>query len=102
MRIVATSCLLGLVVLGCATPPRDVDVLQFGGMREVMHDGLAQGRVRLGDLGIRRGTIAVGALTGLAGEITIDGLSVYVARPDGSGASTWSTMLPANESVVAD
>ncbi|HZT56060.1 MAG TPA: acetolactate decarboxylase [Burkholderiaceae bacterium] len=56
---------------------------QFGTMREVMHDGSTGGRVALAHVH-ERGCYAVGALAGLAGEVTVDDGVVYVERCPGS------------------
>ena len=69
-----TAALLG----SCSSKPSPV-LQQFGGMREVMREGHVEGRVRLADLGMGPSTIGVGALEGLAGEITIAGGEVHLA-----------------------
>lgn len=57
-------------------------------MREVLRHGQTQGRVALADV-VGPQSVAVGALAGLAGEITVDGGTVHLAEvvdptsPDG-------------------
>ncbi|HLQ36773.1 MAG TPA: hypothetical protein VK348_03155 [Planctomycetota bacterium] len=77
--------LLPLLLAACTAASPGVHVQHFGVMREVMREGKTEGRVRLADLDLRPGTIAVGALAGLGGEVTIHGHSLYVAEPDGDG-----------------
>ncbi len=61
---------------------------QFGGLREVMRDGHTEARVRLADLVLAPNTIAVGALTGRAGEVTIGGGTAHLATAaDGTFAA---------------
>jgi acetolactate decarboxylase len=72
------------LLVACAAPLAPLDWQQFGGMREVMRDGRDEARVTLAELGpvvdVERGDlVAVGALAGLAGEVTIDGRNLWVA-----------------------
>jgi hypothetical protein len=60
-------------------------VQQIGAMREVMRDGKTQGRVHLAALDLRPGTVGVGALAGLAGEVTILDDAIYLAVPQAGG-----------------
>jgi len=77
---------LGVVALlgaGCKSQPA---VQQYGSMREVLREGNTQPRVRLADVNASRGAIAVGALAGLGGEVTMVDGEVWVARSTGDGA----------------
>lgn len=67
------------------TQPNTGDaVLQFGGMRDVMKGGKTLGRVRLSELQPIESLIAVGAVEGLAGEITVvDGTYRVTGVTDG-------------------
>jgi hypothetical protein len=65
---------------------------QFGTMREVMHDGSTGGRIALAHVH-ERGCHAVGALAGLAGEVTVDDGVVYVERCPG-GTPSLGTFPP--------
>ena len=75
--------LLVAALPGCATEAPASRILQFGGMREVMREGRDETRVRLAELGAVAGPggglIAVGALGGLAGEVTADGETWWIA-----------------------
>ncbi|MBI5850026.1 MAG: hypothetical protein HZB39_03150 [Planctomycetes bacterium] len=86
MRRTARVAWLALVAGACAGSARPLVVEQFGGMREVMREKHVEPRVRLADLGLGTHTIAVGALAGLAGEVTAD-------------AGAWS-IATASESTV--
>lgn len=55
-------------------------VQQYGGMRDVLRMGNTQPRVTLSHVVSKPGSIAVGALAGLGGEITIIDGDVWVAR----------------------
>jgi acetolactate decarboxylase len=55
-------------------------------MRDVLRNGNTQARVNLSDVIATPGGVAVGALAGLGGEITIVDGEVWVARSTGSGA----------------
>jgi acetolactate decarboxylase len=66
----------------CASTRSGTVLVQYGGMREVMREGRDEARVRLSDLGPAEGLIAVGALAGLAGEVTADGSSWWIATAD--------------------
>jgi acetolactate decarboxylase len=56
-------------------------------MREVLRNGQTQPRVRLADVAATPGAIAVGALAGLGGEVTMVEGEVWVARSTGDGAA---------------
>jgi hypothetical protein len=84
---VTRAALASLVLAACAVPPPSpapaatTPVQHVGPMREVMHDGRTQPRARLSDHA-ERGTFAVGALAGLAGEVLIDDGAVWTASGD--------------------
>jgi hypothetical protein len=79
-----------LVLFACATSPPSTELIQHGEMRAVMREGQDEARVRLIDLGPVAGDvatghtslIAVGALAGLAGEVTADGTSWWISTAD--------------------
>lgn len=60
-------------------------VKHFGAMRKVMRDGQAEARIRLTDTVRQPHAYAVGALEGLAGEVTIIDGDVWVARVNADG-----------------
>lgn len=76
-----TAPLLVLLLLTACSghPPR---VAQFGATREVLRGGQSQPRVHLAEF-VTPNTIAVGALAGLEGEITVLDGQTWVARRDG-------------------
>lgn len=67
------SCLVA-----CA--PTQPDIEQFGAMRDVMREGHTEPRISLEDVVAQPHAFAVGALAGLAGEITIVDGDVWVSR----------------------
>lgn len=93
-------------------------VRQVGRMREVMKGGKTEGRIELGELLPAEGLIAVGAVEGLAGEITVaDGSYGVTVVSDGmartraqeTALSTSATLLTAahvaswnTQTVLAD
>jgi hypothetical protein len=84
------ASVVALALVACATAPRSPELIQYGEMRAVMRDGHDEARVRLADLGPvaaardddHAGLIAVGALAGLAGEVTADGASWWISTAD--------------------
>lgn len=58
---------------------------QFGAMRDVMREGHTESRIGLTDAVAQPHAVAVGALEGLAGEITIVDGDVWVSRPTDRG-----------------
>jgi alpha-acetolactate decarboxylase len=73
---------MGVSVVGCA--PTSPGVQQFGAMRPVMREGQTESRIRLTAAVAQPHAIAVGALEGLAGEVTIVDGDVWVSRVVGS------------------
>jgi acetolactate decarboxylase len=88
MSMCVAFCGTLAVAAGCSGPDRssDVQVRQHGGMREVLREEKTQPRVSLQDVVSQPGAIAVGALAGLGGEVTIVEGDVWVARSHGTGA----------------
>jgi alpha-acetolactate decarboxylase len=83
MIIMVIACLA--LSAGCSKQGATaIEVQQHGAMRAVMRDGQTEARVGLVDVS-SQGVIAVGALAGLEGEVTILDGKVWVARPDGDG-----------------
>ena len=76
---------LALLATACATPtPEAPEVRTWGTMREVLRDGQVEGRIApLAVTGPH--TIGVGALAGLAGEVTIVDGRVLLALADPAG-----------------
>jgi hypothetical protein len=72
----------GALIASCAAPrsAAPVQLRAWGSMREVLREGRTEGRVDL-DAAARPGAIGVGALAGLAGEVTVLDGRVLVAVP---------------------
>ena len=75
------SLLFGTISAGCTAAPASVS--QFGGIREVMRDGQVESRIALAEVTRKPHAHAIGALQGLAGEVTILDGQVWVARASG-------------------
>lgn len=86
---VALALFASASVLSCAshppsrpatstTPPSSVT--QYGGMRAVMREGQTEPRIALTEVTATPHAIAVGALAGLAGEVTVIDGAVWTAR----------------------
>jgi hypothetical protein len=63
----------------------DGKLSQHGEMRQVLGEGRHEGRVRLGDVTARPHCYGVGALAGLAGEVTIVDGQIVITRVDQAG-----------------
>ena len=77
------TTLAAFSLVGCA--PTRPAVEQFGAMRDVMREGHTESRIRLADAVAQPHAVAVGALEGLAGEITIVDGDVWVSRAADAG-----------------
>jgi hypothetical protein len=92
------SFVLPIFLAACATvPPISIPTVHHVGvMREVMREGRTEARATLADFRAV-GTIGVGAMTGLHGEITIDDGVAWVAIDDAEVAvaapTTTATLL---------
>ena len=72
-----------LFVSACSARGWDGRIETWGTMRAVMRDGATEGRVSLVDATRPAGTVGIGALEGLMGEIAaVDGVC-WIARVDG-------------------
>lgn len=78
--------LSSLALSGCAAPRGEIT--QYGAMRAVMREGQVEPRVVLCDVVSKSNRYAIGALSGLAGEITIDDGAVWVTRNDAGNPVT--------------
>lgn len=76
--LIAVSACAIAPLWGCGSGTPAVE--QYGAMREVMRDGHTEARVRPADAVARPHAVGVGALEGLAGEVTIVDGDVWVAR----------------------
>lgn len=96
----AGVCLLSLTT-GCATIGWDGEVHSFGSVREALRDGDTHGRVRLVDAARGADTVGVGALAGLAGEITIADGVTWITRANADGTlSTTRGMATGDEATL--
>ena len=86
----AIACMSTLVFAACgrasAQSASDSTIVQYGTMHEAIGKQQHQGRVRLSDLGAKKHFHGVGALEGLAGEVTINDGQVYVTSLDDAGS----------------
>lgn len=73
-----STTLAAFLLIGCAAAPPSVE--QIGAMRDVMRDGRTEARIGLADAVAQPHAVAIGALEGLAGEITILHGDVWVSR----------------------
>lgn len=85
-----------LALAACTSAPL---YQQWGSMREVLHDGETQARVVLTEAAITHESYGVGALSELAGEITIDGGRVWVSRSLGPGDVATTTGVRAGDAA---
>jgi acetolactate decarboxylase len=80
-RVAVIGCLF--LMAGCSTQRESTfELQQYGSMRSVMLDSETEARVGLADAS-GPGVIAIGALAGLEGEVTILDGEIWVARPIG-------------------
>ncbi|MCA9286238.1 MAG: hypothetical protein KDA22_13520 [Phycisphaerales bacterium] len=86
-----------LAMAGCTAKQPAVE--QFGAMRDVMRDGHTQARIRLADAVVRPHALGVGALEGLAGEVTIVDGDVWVARVTDGGVRVTGPLPRGDESA---
>ncbi len=60
----------------------------FGSLSELMHEGRTESRIALAELDLSDGAVAVGALAGLRGEVTLVEGRLYLSVPEGAGSRT--------------
>lgn len=91
-----------LLLSACGTPPRVAapEVQTWGTMREVLREGRSEGRVLLAGIA-GPNAIGVGALAGLAGEVTIVDGHVLVATADGPLSEGAAPTMDAVRGTVA-
>lgn len=98
--VVLTSSLAS----ACSSPRFDRSALpfsQYGAMREVLHDGQSAPRVSVCEASRGHATYGVGALAGLAGEITIDAGQVWVTRSEnGVPRTTGPTCVASDQATL--
>lgn len=110
--VLATVCalLVGLALCssGCAAGARrladtavsDATIHQFGAMRSVMREGSTQARTSLRDWADPH-TVAVGAIVGLDGEITVVDGRVWVSRVrDGVVVTSGPAVAPEDQATL--
>ncbi len=79
---------LALVLSSCRSIGWEGEIKRWGTVVEVMRDGRTEGRVRLVDAAQGPETIGVGALEGLAGEISIVDGATWTSRVGPNGRVT--------------
>ena len=82
VHIVAEVLVL-LCLTGCSSVSEPVHIQQWGTMRQVLREGQTEARVPLSGICATRDMIAVGALEGLEGEVTIIDGEAWIARAPG-------------------
>lgn len=85
LTLAAVSFIVGCAGRSTSTDPipTSVSVRSWGSMRETLREGKSEARVELAGLA-GGGAIGVGALAGLAGEVTIANGRAFVATVDGN------------------
>jgi hypothetical protein len=85
LSITALLTLTLTLAIGCAS--RRIDVQQYGKMHDILGGGAAKAAplVSLSEVLDRPGACGVGALAGLAGEVTIIDGDAWVSQVDGDG-----------------
>ncbi len=76
------ATLLIMFLSGCSTPavPKPTIIQQWGSMKQVLRQGHTEARVRLSEICASDNMVAVGALEGLKGEITVINGEAWIAR----------------------
>lgn len=91
-RVVLVTLAFVALTTGCSDDPDpggwvwDREIAVHGSLRAIHHDGAIGPAVALDTLVPDDSLLAIGALEGLAGEITIVGGRTYLSRPDGDGS----------------
>jgi acetolactate decarboxylase len=78
---------------GAGSSARPWDLMTYGSLREIFHSGQVDSAVSLDSILPNPELYAVGALAGLAGEITVVAGTAYIGLPAGADSSrtrTWS------------
>jgi alpha-acetolactate decarboxylase len=85
-----------------AAKPHIPSVEHYGPMREVMREGKTESRIRLAEVVAKPNAFAVGALEGLAGEVTIIDGDVWVSRvaPNGSLSITGPELFEGDSATL--
>jgi hypothetical protein len=92
----AAACLMA----GCTAPQPQVRTLRFGTLREAMRDGRTEGRVALAEVAGLRGSVGVGALAGLAGEVTVVDGELWIARAAAGSVVVTREPLPGEQATL--
>lgn len=95
-------CALALLALaaGCNAPRVETHTLRFGTLREAMRDGRTEGRVALAEVADLRGSVGVGALAGLAGEVTVVDGELWIARAAAGSVEVAREPLPGEQATL--
>jgi alpha-acetolactate decarboxylase len=76
---------LVLIAPACRSVGWEGEVQQYGTVREALHQGHSQARVRVADAAHAESCVGLGALAGLAGEVTILDGATWVTRAGPNG-----------------
>lgn len=96
LLLLAAACLGG----GCTSPRTAPRTLRFGTLREAMRDGHSEGRVALAELAGLRGSVGVGALADLAGEVTVVDGELWIARAAAGSVVVAREPLPGEQATL--
>ena len=106
----STTLLPGVVLLGCATnstAPAAGDSHSWGGkvqvhgaLRAMLHEGQTGAMVALDTILPNQDLYGLGALAGLAGEITVVGGKAYLSYPEGADAMRTETTFRTNAAAT--
>lgn len=94
--LLALACL----AVGCSAPQTQIRTLRFGTLREAMRDGRTEGRVALAEVASLRGSVGVGALAGLAGEVTVVDGELWIARAAAGSVEVAREPLPGEQATL--
>ncbi|MCY3003722.1 MAG: hypothetical protein NTV21_18150 [Planctomycetota bacterium] len=100
VRLAALSVALASLVASCAAPQAGARELRFGTLREVMREGRSEGRVALAEVPGLRATVGVGALAGLAGEVTVVEGELWIARAVSGRVEVAREPLPGEQATL--
>jgi acetolactate decarboxylase len=98
-RLSALCCLIAAFLLvGCATDRSAIT--QYGTMREALREGRSEPRIGVARVAADHHAVAVGALAGLAGEITIFDGQTWVTRKAAGGVESSGPAADASDQAT--
>lgn len=94
------ALVLACLAASCTAPRSASRTLRNGTLREVMRDGRSEGRVALAEVAGLRGSVGVGALAGLAGEVTVVDGELWIARAAEGSVVVAQEPLPGEQAAL--